>query len=760
MQMINVIKGRHVFVDWYWVRYFCRWYFLPSWRCSTRSYPGIALSFSCLGSRPPRLSRLWLNKCICTYDSDWDQHCQQDDCGCWEATALVVAAALGGDWGGRNCHVSEALACVNHILDVLLGADCGVRAGCVGGGDGHVNVDWALGDGEYHDLIESHSGCVSNCVDEAEIVLLEDCKGGIKGDWDQKVEVADAGSWVESEAGVAGGAGVGVALAGEAVSRAGSTVLDGLLDRIAFDGAGLGVNEAVGAEEAEGGADAGEAVRGTGDAGVAGGVEVASDQAAQAHWGVGSHASPAVGGGITGSTGLSESGAIAVLSENVAHGACNAVSVGVAGEIGDTGSSWQGVALVASEADEGTWCAAGLAGVDTLNLALEVLVQEVAIITSSAASAYDAAGTVHGAWGLVDADVAAVQVPSSHTFGAGYQVGGVAHQASFWAGDATGRGWSETLEAQVTGHCCGCGWGGLLVGAVWDGVGDIFGQDAGGANEDVSLDAGGAGGGDRVGAGGAGELALLAGPVTGQEGVRPAVIALGGVGRVAVLAVAGGSAGHAVGLAGDHVEAEEAGPADLGVGGGAGQAGLVAAGLIVHAEHGLDKGDSEVGEGHGAPGAVGAGLAPGLAGHAQHGGHVHPVSFRAGGASCHVGGGVVGAGFAGEGVGAERAGVVAQEPEVGGTGGADCGAGAGGASSHTWGASSVLLEPSGSTCSAAGVARVGTGCAPWVIAKEAGVAGRKNVGTQAWGAASVSIAGGTRVVADDTLIVDASVGRY
>ena len=111
-----------------------------------------------------------------------------------------------------------------------------------------------------------------------------------------------------------------------------------------------------------------------------------------------------------------------------------------------------------------------------------------------------------------------------------------------------------------------------MVGAVGDGVGHICGQNAGAANEDISLNTGGASGGDRVGAGGAGELALLTGPVAGQEGVRPAVVALGGVGRVAVLAVAGGSAGHAVGLAGDHVEAEETGPADLGVGGGAEQA--------------------------------------------------------------------------------------------------------------------------------------------------------------------------------------------
>ena len=35
-----------------------------------------------------------------------------------------------------------------------------------------------------------------------------------------------------------------------------------------------------------------------------------------------------------------------------------------------------------------------------------------------------------------------------------------------------------------------------------------------------------------------------------------------------------------------------------------------------------------------------------------------------------------------------------------------------------------------------------------------------NVGAQARGAASVSIAGGARVVADDALIVDAGVGRY
>ena len=66
-----------------------------------------------------------------------------------------------------------------------------------------------------------------------------------------------------------------------------------------------------------------------------------------------------------------------------------------------------------------------------MDLALEVLVQEVAIVTGSAASAYDAAGALHGAGGLVNADVTAVEVPSSHTFGAGYQVGWVAHQASF-----------------------------------------------------------------------------------------------------------------------------------------------------------------------------------------------------------------------------------------------------------------------------------------------------------------------------------------
>lgn len=66
-----------------------------------------------------------------------------------------------------------------------------------------------------------------------------------------------------------------------------------------------------------------------------------------------------------------------------------------------------------------------------MDLALEVLVQGVPIITCNAASAYNAAGAVHGARGLVDADVATIQVPSSHAFGAGYQVGRVAHQASF-----------------------------------------------------------------------------------------------------------------------------------------------------------------------------------------------------------------------------------------------------------------------------------------------------------------------------------------
>ena len=128
-------------------------------------------------------------------------------------------------------------------------------------------------------------------------------------------------------------------MAGEAVGGAGSTVLDGLLDGVTFDGAGLGVNEAVSAEEAESGADAGEAVGGAGDAGIAGGVEVASDQAAQAHRGVGSHASPAVRGGVAGGAGLTESGAIAVLSEDVAHGAGDAVCVGVAGEVRDASSS-------------------------------------------------------------------------------------------------------------------------------------------------------------------------------------------------------------------------------------------------------------------------------------------------------------------------------------------------------------------------------------------------------------------------------------
>lgn len=120
-------------------------------------------------------------------------------------------------------------------------------------------------------------------------------------------------------------------MAGEAVGGAGGTVLDGLLDGVAFDGAGLGVNEAVGAEETEGFADTGEAIGGTCDAGVGGGVEVASNQAAQAHGGVGSHASPAVRGGVAGGAGLAESGAIAVLSEDVAHGAGDAVCVGVAG---------------------------------------------------------------------------------------------------------------------------------------------------------------------------------------------------------------------------------------------------------------------------------------------------------------------------------------------------------------------------------------------------------------------------------------------
>ena len=58
-----------------------------------------------------------------------------------------------------------------------------------------------------------------------------------------------------------------------------------------------------------------------------------------------------------------------------------------------------------------------------------------------------------------------------------------------------------------------------MVGAVSDGVGDICGQDAGAADKDVSLDAGGAGGGDRVGTRRAGELAPLASPVGGQEGI-------------------------------------------------------------------------------------------------------------------------------------------------------------------------------------------------------------------------------------------------
>ena len=51
-----------------------------------------------------------------------------------------------------------------------------------------------MGDGEDDDLVESHSGCVSDCLDEAEIVLLEDCEDGVKSDGDEKVEVADAGA--------------------------------------------------------------------------------------------------------------------------------------------------------------------------------------------------------------------------------------------------------------------------------------------------------------------------------------------------------------------------------------------------------------------------------------------------------------------------------------------------------------------------------------------------------------------------------------
>ena len=147
-----------------------------------------------------------------------------------------------------------------------------------------------------------------------------------------------------------------------------------------------------------------------------------------------------------------------------------------------------------------------------------------------------------------------------------------------------------------------------------------------------------------------------------------------------------------------------------------------------------------------------------MAGHAHHGGHVHPETVRAGVAGCHVGGRVVGAGLAGQGVGAERAGVVVEVPEVCGTGGANGGARAGGTSGNAGGASSILLEPSGHTCGAASVAAVGTGGAPGVVTKEAGVAGRKKVRANAGGTASVSIAGKARVVADDTLIVDASVG--
>ena len=71
-----------------------------------------------------------------------------------------------------------------------------------------------------------------------------------------------------------------------------------------------------------------------------------------------------------------------------------------------------------------------------------------------------------------------------------------------------------------------------------------------------------------------------------------------------------------------------------------------------------------------------------------------------------------------------------------------------------------MNEPSCSTYGAAGVARVGAGCAPGIVAKETSVTSRMNVGAQARGAASVSIAGGARVVADDALIVDAGVGRY
>ena len=120
-----------------------------------------------------------------------------------------------------------------------------------------------------------------------------------------------------------------------------------------------------------------------------------------------------------------------------------------------------------------------------------------------------------------------------------------------------------------------------------------------------------------------------------------------------------------------------------------------------------------------------------MAGHAQHGGHVHPESVRAGVAGCHVGGCVVGAGLAGQSVGAERAGIVAQEPEVCGTGSADCGAGAGHTSSHTWRASSVLNEPSGSTYGTTGVASVCAGRAPGIVAKETSVSSRMDVGAQA-----------------------------